>query len=442
MAVFNSITIEERGQAGIMTPQHGAQGNVSVRPRASSSGDPVIDRGGTALTTFTMPIRCGAATLASLRSSAGVSDSLVYSGGTITAVLVELGDAQKVVDTQDVYFASLTFIACTSNTTVSTPAISVMVDGADVSSSVINAVVSHGIEQTSGQASIVFDARPNGVTEGGSVTVGMGGNVRFDGTVTGRSWEHFPVGVGLDCRDRMEYLSYPYGGTERTYVSTTGGSIQQNISEAMGIASANMSIEDDGATVGVVQTIVFRQGDRFLPWIRENDNLRGYVTFTKGVDSAIFRRPLQYGVTGAGTHTLTEGVNILSAKREITRDGIYNGVQVDGFTYEGASVSVFLATANADVRNPPGTISMYIQSNLIETPAMGTTVALEQLSQHNFKPERGQITLSGTAIDPMDVLIVTHADLEMSGATVIAAQVEDRYDSGGYITVVNYRRIR
>lgn len=423
-----------------MTPVHGAAGVVGSRPRPM--GVPQIDRGGTTLPTLQMPAKCGSADYSTLRGAVGTSGQLIYSGGTVTAALIEVGGTQKVKDDSDVYFTSLSFLVATADTTISTPALVISAAGSDVSSEAISAVVSHGIEQNSGQASLAFPSRPASISEGGSVSVSMGGNAAFAGTVTGRQWEHYPSGVALDARDRMEYMTYPYGGTERTYTAQTDGTVVQNLFEAMGNSSANGSFEDSGWTVGIIQSIIFRRGDQFLPWIREVDNLAGYVTFTKGVDSAIYRRPLQYGVTGAGTHTLTEGVNVLSARREITRDGIYNAVQVDGYTYEGASVSVFMATANSDVRNPPGTLSMYVQSNLIESQARGTVVALEQLSQHNFKPESGQLTLPGTAIEPMDVLIVTHADLEMTGATVAATQVEQRFDSSGYVTTVRYKRIR
>jgi hypothetical protein len=356
---------------------------------------------------------------------------------------VEAKDGQKVVDSIDTFFGSLDFLVCTSDTSVSTPTIGVTVGGGTVSSSILQATVSHGIEQTSGQAQLVFDSRPNSATEGDAVTVSMNSTSVFAGTVTGRSWDHYPTGVGVDCRDRMEYLTYPYGGTERTYTAQTIGTVWQNLVEAMGVANANTSIEDSGWTVGVIQSLIFRKGDKFLPFIRESTMLAGYVAFTKGVDSAFFIRPLQYGVTGASTITLTEGVNILSAHREISRDGIYNGVQVDGLTTSDfGSVSVFSSTANSDVRDPPGTVSMQVQSNLIESDSRGTTVALELISQHNFKPESGRLVLPGTAIEPMDVLIVTHSDLEWSGATVVAAQVEHHFASDGYTTTVQAKRIR
>jgi hypothetical protein len=69
-------------------------------------------------------------------------------------------------------------------------------------------------------------------------------------------------------------------------------------------------------------------------------------------------------------------------------------------------------------------------------------VAQEILSQHNFKPESGEITLPGTTIEPLDVLVVTHTDLGWSGATVAATQVEHRFSNAGCVTTVQARRIR
>ena len=445
MATFNSVTIIERGQSGIMVPVHGASGNVGARAKPRWAESVVIDRGGTTLAVLSMPVACGSTTLDDLRFAVGNSDSLIYSGGTVTALLAELKDAQKVKDSADTFFATLDFVVCTANTTIQEIDIDCVIGGNAYDGQVLEATISHGVDQASGQAQVVFPSRPADATEGGSVSIALGvGGANapmFAGTVTGRAWEHWPTGVAIDCRDRMEYLTYPYGGTERTYAAATLGTVWQNLGEAQGIASANMSIEDPGWTVAITEPLVFRRGDKFLPWMQESMSLAGYCIFTKGADSAVYVRPFDENVTGAGTHTLTEGVNLLSARRDITRDGILNGVQVDGLTYLGASVSVYMATANSDVRSPPGTVAGFVQSNLIETDTRASAVGSTFLDHHNFKPESYTFTLPGTAIEPMDMLVVTHADLELTGATVTATQVEQRFSSSGYVTTVQAKRV-
>lgn len=445
MATWNSLTVSERGQGGIMVPVHGAVAQTGIRaPFTDNAG--LVDAGGASIARLQMPIKCGSATLVSLQGDVGENHELIYSGGTVDAVLVELGGAAEVKPSNDVYFADLTFLVVDSNVTVQQLSAAVTIAGTSYASTILEATISHGIDQDCGQATLVFPSRPAAATEGGSVAVALGysgsNTDRFAGTVTGRSWSHWPAGVAVDCRDRMEYLTYPYGGTERTYTSATDGTIVQNLVEAMGINSANTSIEDNGWTVGITEPLVFRRGDRFLPFIRQIDNLAGYVTFTKGADSAVYRRVYDESATGAGTHTLTKGVNIISAQRNITRDGIYNGIQVDGLTYQGASVSVYIAASNSDVRDPPGTVAgPPINSNLIETDVRGSIVGSVFLDHNNFKPESFTFTLPGTAIEPMDMLSVTHADLELSGRSLVVTQVEDRVSESSYVTTVTAKRV-
>lgn len=450
MATFHAVTFSERGQGGRAVPVHGNVGNVGVRTHLVQT-DPKLDYGGTTVYQISIPISCGSANLATLRQKVGLERELIYAGGTTNALLTEIKSVVKVVDSKDVFFASLDLLVTNSNVSVAYPALTVTFGGTSTAGGTsyknmaLEVTVTHGVEQDAGQAMVVFDRPLTPPTEGGSVAVSMSpdgvASAVFAGTVTGRNWEHFPTGFAVDCRDRMEYTTYPYGGTERTYTSATLGTVVQNLVEAQGIDNTSTSIEDPGWTVGIVEPVVFRRGDRFLPWIREALTLAGYAIFTKGVDSAVYVRPYDESVTGAGTYTLTEGVNILSARRDISRDGIINAVQVDGLTYEGASVSVFIGTANSDVRSPPGTVSANIQSNLIETIGRGTTVALTYLDHHNFKPENVTITTPGTAIEPMDMLVVTHTDIGMSGATVVVTQREHHYSSGGYVTTLHAKRI-
>jgi hypothetical protein len=445
VATWNALTLGERGSgSGTFVPVHGGAASLTARAPVVGSGS--VDAGGRTIARLQMPIKCGSATLASLYGDVGENHSLVYAGGTVDAVLVEISSAVEVKPLADTYFAALDFLIITGDVTVQDIDATVTIAGTAYHTTLLEATISHGTEQDAGQATLVFPARPAAATEGGSVGVslGYGGalTARFAGTVTGRSWEHWPTGVAVDCRDRMEYLTYPYGGTERTYTAQTDGTVVQNLVEAMGIASANTSIEDNGWTVGVVEPLIFRAGDRVLPLVREIDSLAGYVTFTKGADSAVYRRVYDESATGAGTHTLTKGVNILSARREISREGIYNGVQVDGLTYEGASVSVYMATANTDIRNPPGTVAgPPVNSNLIETSSRASVVAGVFLDPHNFKPETFSFTLPGTAIEPMDMLTVTHADLELSSRALVVVQVEDKLTETSYTTTVRAKKV-
>lgn len=442
MATWNGRSFGERGQNGAFAPQHGAKALINTR--VSISGTNTIDRGGSVLPTFSMPIKSGSATYANLRGDVGGNHSLVYTGGTVDAVLVSVHDGVKVKDSADVYFATLDFIALTGDTVVQTISQSTTIDGVSYSATMLEVSVSHGIDQNCGQATLVFPSRPSDADTGKIANVSMGVNgsnaAVFSGSVTGRSWEHFPSGFAADARDRLDRLTYPYGGTERTYGTVTDGTVHQNLVEAMGINSANTHIEDSGNTIAILQPLIFRQGDRFLPWIREDDQIAGYVTYTKAFDSAIYRTP--YAYAGSIAASYTKGTNIISARRNETTDGMYNGVQVDGLTTELGSVSVFMSTANSYIPSPPGTVTYRIQSNIIESDARGSAVAAILLAKLNIRQEEYQMSVPPPCtLEPADSITVTHADLDLSGGTVLVTKVEHRQSDASYVVNVTMRKV-
>jgi hypothetical protein len=63
------------------------------------------------------------------------------------------------------------------------------------------------------------------------------------------------------------------------------------------------------------------------------------------------------------------------------------------------------------------------------------------LDHHNFKPETFSFTLPGTAIEPMDMLTVTHADLELSSRALVVVQVEDKMTETSYTTTVRAKKV-
>lgn len=317
--------------------------------------------------------------------------------------------------------------------------LSVTFGGVSVSPSEVR--VRHGIDQDCGQATIVIPSA-SGAIEGKIVDIWAGYNgvtaQLFYGSATGVTWELYPRGVAIDCRDRMDRLRYEWGGTERTYTSTTEGSVIQNLVEAMGIDSSVTSIEDSGMTVGVTETVRFLRGVRFLPWIREIDNLCGYATFTRS-NGAVYRRPL---ATGTASFTYTEGGNILDIRPNRTSpDGIYNAVQVDGLTYEGLSVFAFIGTANSDIPDPPGTIAYRVQSNYVETDARATIVATSLLARLNQKPYAVSLTGVGNpVIEVGNTISVTASRVGISSGTALFVTAREHViNQSGFITNIEAR---
>lgn len=318
--------------------------------------------------------------------------------------------------------------------------LSVTIGGATVSP--LEARVRHGIDQSNGQATIVLASEPANL-EGAIVVVNAGYNgvtqQIFYGSATGVTWDYWPTGVAIDCRDRMERLRYEWGGTERTYTSTTEGSVIQNLVEAMGIDSSVTSIEDTGMTVGVTQAVRFQRGAVFLNWIREMDELCGAATFTRG-DGAIYRRTVD---TGTVTWYYEQGLNINHIQRTRAIDGIYNAVQVDGLTYEGLSVSAFIGTANSDIPDPPGTIAYRVQSNYVETDTRATIVATTLLDRKNFRPEAYTLTAVGNPLIEVGHTIEVTVDAwGLFGSALFVTAREHSISAGGFITTINAARVR
>lgn len=444
MADWGGYDFGERGSSnGTMVPQHGTK--ATVAPRVTLGGNTSIALGGETLPTFSMPISCTMATYEALRDRAGEDHPLTYSGITSKdSILQSLHDAVKVKDSADLVFATLDFVLHNSDTTYQTISQSITVDGNNVSDDVLEVTVSHGIEQNCGQASVVFPSRPSSLDTGVIVEIALGifgsNGAMFSGSATGRGWDYWPKGFAVDARDRLDRMTYPYGGTERTYGTTTGGTIEQNLVEAMGIDSANTHIEDDGNTVAVLQSIIFRQGDRFLPWIRENDQICGYVTYTKAVDSAIYRTPYAYAGSSSGSYS--KGDNIVSISRKETTDGMFNGIQVDGLTTELGSVSVFKATANSYIPSPPGTVTYQTQSNIIESDTRGSAVATILMAKLNIRQEEYTMrVMPPCSLEPADSILVTCDDLDLSGGTVLVTKVTHAQGDGSYFIDVTMRKV-
>lgn len=301
--------------------------------------------------------------------------------------------------------------------------------------------VRHGVEQDAGQATVVLPAHvPNLAGQIVDVQVSVNGVSAqlFYGTATGLQYEHWAGGVAVDCRDRMTRLNFEYGGSVREYTETTEGTIIQNLVEAMGIDSADTSIEDSGWTVAVVEAITFEPGDRFLPFIREIDELAGYATFTRS-NGAIYRRPIVYGTS---TWTFAEDTNVFSARRSEAIEGIYNAVQIDGLTYEGLTVSAFVGTANADIPDPPGTVALRKSSNYVETDSRATVVAEAMLTRVNRRPVSYSIEVPGNPlIEPAITITLDIPSVNSGGSAWVASREHVVSTSDGFVTTIEAREL-
>jgi hypothetical protein len=324
-----------------------------------------------------------------------------------------------------------------------TPYLSVSLDGAGLSG-VREVRVSRAVGGDNGVATITLDVS-EGYGIGGSVAVVAGfdggGQPIFVGFVA-RAEGAIPRGGALEARDRLERMKFPWGGTPRIYRSQgtadyDDANIIRNLLEAYAIDSQFASIESSAiGTLGVVEPVRLNTGD--VPWnlIREMDQNAGYATFTRG-NGSVYRRPLETG--GGGAHYI-EGVNIISGRRTVTRDGIENRAVVTGLTYEGTAVGGTATRGNGDVPDPPGFIARDLTSNLIETDAQALIAAAAHIASHGATPDEVELTVIGdNAVDLGDSISVTSPSLGLAGNSFFVIAVTHTIGTSGYTTTLRGR---
>ena len=109
MASYNGHNLLERGDAGYSIP--GWDRGFVLAEKLIPNGDPVIQAIGAKAPRLSMPIRCTAAELSALRGDCdGSAHTLVWSGGSDSAILESVGTPLEVRPGVDLYFTTLNLI--------------------------------------------------------------------------------------------------------------------------------------------------------------------------------------------------------------------------------------------------------------------------------------------------------------------------------------------
>lgn len=109
MASYAGDNFEERGSAGYDSPGFDKK-HITVT-KIIPGGSPVVQSIGADVSRLAMPIRCSAAELAALKGDVdGSAHTLVWSGGSDSALLESVGTPTEVKPGEDYYFAVLSFI--------------------------------------------------------------------------------------------------------------------------------------------------------------------------------------------------------------------------------------------------------------------------------------------------------------------------------------------
>lgn len=309
-----------------------------------------------------------------------------------------------------------------------------------VQGNVISVSASHGFDQVNSQATITLYQKSPEAEEGAAVEVRAGYNGQmalvFRGELSGVSWAHFPAGISLDARSILARVEMKWAGGDYEYTSQDDAAVIRNLLEKYGIPNTEANIELSGWTLGEIQPVPFVNGDTGQSLIAQIDELAGYRTFTIA-SGVVLRRRISGKAGPSAAWNFKRGVDIISAKRMRTLDGVVNHAIVRGLTYEDLEVVQEASAPNAYIPNPPGEAAYETQSDLVETDAKALEIATRIVADRNRRPERLELQVIGNPlIQPGATIQVDHSDLGVSGARVFVENVSHSISDQGFTTTI------
>lgn len=305
---------------------------------------------------------------------------------------------------------------------------------------VISVQVSHGFDQINSQATINVYQKPSQAEELASVEIRAGYNgqstVLFAGQLSGVEWQFFPAGISLDVRSVLWHIGLAWGGVEGEYTAQDDAAVIRNILEKYGIPNTAANIESSAWTLGVIQPVLLKQGATGQSLISAIDALAGYRTFTIAT-GVVLRRRISGKAGPSATWAFKKGVDLISAKRIRSLDGVVNHAIVRGLTYEDLEVVGEASAPNPYIPTPPGEAAEDTQSDLVETDAKALEIARRIVGDRNRRPERLELTVIGNPlIQPAATIQVDHPDLGVIGARVFVENVSHSVADGGFTTTI------
>ena len=309
-----------------------------------------------------------------------------------------------------------------------------------VQGNVLSVQASHGFDQVNSQATIGLYQKSPEAEEGAAVEVRAGYNGQtaliFKGELSGISWAHYPAGINYDARSVLGRVELRWAGGDYEYTSQDDAAVIRNILEKYGIPNTSANIESSGWTLGEIQPVALKNGDTGQSLIAAIDELAGYRTFTIAT-GVVLRRRISGKAGPSATWNFARSVNIISARRTRTLDGVVNHAVVRGLTYEDLEVVQEASAPNAYIPNPPGEAAAETQSDLVETDAKALEIARRIVADRNRRPERLELTVVGNPlIHPGATIQVDHADLGVSGARVFVENVSHSVSDQGFTTTI------
>lgn len=369
-ASFAGVSFWEQEQNG-WRPDRARTTEADVWKRPASNSASLNDRGAGA-EPFTLVAGVEGAEHVALFAKRGDAGTLIYSGGTISARLVDVLDTPGKAGDLDAYTISLRFLPYTE---ADRPSVSIQIDAATFPAHDITDITSYlapagwdvdlSTTADNGSAVVHLTSLPAAAVEGRLLYLYVNGVLIFNGQIAvgGTAWNADDT-VTLNCVDALHKMRNAWGGPDRTYNSTgdpatddTDTSTAQNWVEASGIDSTLTHIEGEDRPIGTLQDVVVHGGDidplsgapatadNMLEMLRTLDKstVPNFATYTRG-DGAVYRTIRALGDSVA---TFTEGDNCWDVTRSRVPGSIVNKWLIKGVVPAGSVEIDIQATASA-----------------------------------------------------------------------------------------------
>lgn len=313
---FDSVQFFELSQSGFYAQRPiTTEGTDQHQPASSSNA---FDDQGEGAEPFELSVGVDGAEYLALMGKRGDSGTLVYSGGSLTCVLIAIIDKPGKAGPFDAYTISLRF---QPGVDVYRPQLAVQVDAGvfpahditDITPYLLGFAVDLGTDTDNGSATVTLTSLPAAATEGVRLYIYSDGTLLFNGFLPdgGTAWGDQGV-VTLSCVDALFKLRKDYGGIDREYgplnvPASTDTNVAQNVVEAGGVDSTLTSIVGEDRPLGTAQVVVIKgasvdpdgnpsAADSLMEFIRLLDRsvIPNHVTFTRA-NGAVYRLPREIG---------------------------------------------------------------------------------------------------------------------------------------------------
>jgi len=331
------------------------------------------------------------------------------------------------------------------------PSIQVYIDGHPVEA--LSVTVDHGFDVTSAACTVLLAAVPSWFTSHGlrkslEIWLGFDGFTIpvFKGWVEDDARRYFPFDNQYQAVGHLKLAQYQYPN-EVTYASQKDKAIKEDLLAKAGVPDYVVEGEDT-TNLGTVQNVVLQEGTSTWELINQIDQLFGYKTFD-GPDGVVRSMRIS-GVPGVGVAfayvqgaTAGNQLPILSISRPRTIRGIHNKVIVIGLPQDPLTPTATRQAVNPLVPTPPTYISYDYRSDLVETDAVASAVALRLMGELNGVLE--EITFESVGnpwLSPGMTVSITAAQLGLASATNFYVQhVTHSFTESGFYDAVTATRI-